>query len=92
MTEHLPDALAAKVADLPKRASQDQLRKLIHSLCQWQPLNAMQLSHLLGRQRGPLVRNSLTPMIDAGLLAYTIPDMPKHPDQAYTVPSAKDDE
>jgi len=92
MTEHLPDGLAAKVADLPKRASQDQLRKLIHSLCQWHPLNSKQLSHLLNRQRGPLVRNCLTPMIDTGQLTYTIPDIPKHPDQAYTVPLAKDDE
>ena len=52
----------------------------------------MQLSHLLGRQREPLVRDYLKPMIDAGLLAYTIPETPNHPDQAYTASPAKDDE
>ncbi|MCL2646826.1 MAG: hypothetical protein FWD61_07445 [Phycisphaerales bacterium] len=52
----------------------------------------MQLSLLLGRQREPLVRDYLKPMIDAGQLTYTIPDMPNHPDQTYTASPAEDGE
>ena len=89
-TEHLPNDLAAKVASLPRRPSQERLRTLIGQLCQWQPLNSKQLSHLLGRQREPLVRDYLKPMIATGRLAYTIPDAINHPDQAYAAPPAED--
>lgn len=91
-TEHLPDDLATKVASLPKRPSQKQLRDMIGQLCAWQPMNSVQLSHLLGRKREPLVRDHLKPMVSAGQLAYTIPEMPNHPDQAYTIPAEEVDE
>ena len=91
-TEHLPNDLADKVASLPRRPSQERLRKLIGQLCQWQPLNSKQLSHLLGRQREPLVRDYLKPMIATGRLSYTIPNAINHPDQAYTAPSAEGDD
>jgi ATP-dependent DNA helicase RecG len=82
-TEQLPHDLSVEVTALHKRPSQDQLRKLIRHLCAWQPLNSVQLSHLLGRQREPLVRDHLKPMIDACQLTYAIPEMLNHPDQAY---------
>jgi ATP-dependent DNA helicase RecG len=88
-TEHLPDDLATKVASLPKRPSQKKLRDMIGQLCAWQPMNSVQLSHLLGRKREPLVRDHLKPMVSAGQLAYTIPEMPNHPDQAYTIPTTE---
>lgn len=91
-TEHLPDDLAAKVASLPKRPSQKHLRDMIGQLCAWQPMNSVQLSHLLDRKREPLVRDHLRPMVNAGQLTYTIPAMPNHPDQAYTIPAEKGDD
>jgi ATP-dependent DNA helicase RecG len=36
-----------------------------------------------------LVRELLSPMVQEGLLAYTIPEMENHPDQRYTVPATE---
>lgn len=61
---------------------------MIVDLCRWRALSARELAIILhGREHKPLVRDYLTPMVDEGLLAYTIPEMEKHPDQRYTVPA-----
>lgn len=45
------------------------------------------MSNILGnRDHKELVRTHLSPMVAEGLLAYTIPEMEKHPDQRYRTP------
>ena len=62
--------------------------QIIGRLCAWQALSASEIALLLGRKdRKPLVRDYLSPMVRSGDLAYTIPDVPDHPDQKYSVVS-----
>lgn len=68
------------------------LRSLILELCDWKPMSARQLAeHLGGRNPKELIRNHLAPMLQAGALTYTIPQMPNHPDQRYSVPTDRND-
>lgn len=64
------------------------VRALIVDLCHRQALSARELATILGgRDQKHLVREFLSPMVDEGLLAYTIPEMENHPDQKYTSPA-----
>jgi len=73
---------------LPKegqRPRKQDLRQLIVDLCTITPLSARDLGELLGkRDLKGLVNTHLTPMLKGKILAYTIVDMPNHPDQHYT--------
>jgi ATP-dependent DNA helicase RecG len=83
----LPPALAARIADAGLRPRRATLRALLRALCAWQPLSSRELAALLGgRDAKVLLREHLRPMLDAGELAYTIPQMPNHPQQRYTLP------
>jgi ATP-dependent DNA helicase RecG len=83
----LPRALAERIVEAGPRPRRPLLRELVRSLCAWRPLSSRELAAYLGA-RDPkfLVRQHLGPMLDAGELAYTIPQMPNHPDQKYTLP------
>jgi ATP-dependent DNA helicase RecG len=87
--EMLPPDLAARLPQSGQRPPRDKLRQLIQDLCRHKPMTARELASLLSRRdHKPLVRDHLNPMIDADELGYTIPEMPHHPDQAYTIPPA----
>jgi ATP-dependent DNA helicase RecG len=81
----LPEELRARVLATGARPRQDSLRALLRDLCAEKPRSARELANMLNR-RDPknLVRLHLQPMLAAGELAYTIPEMPRHPDQKYT--------
>ncbi len=49
------------------------------------------LAHLLGRTAHHLFTHYILPMVEAGELARTIPDMTRHPDQAYSTPGSPAD-
>ena len=65
----------------------EAIRDLIIRLCCWRPLASGEIAGLLGRKdRKPLVRDYLSPMVRSGDLEYTIPEMPDHPNQKYKTP------
>jgi ATP-dependent DNA helicase RecG len=83
----LPTELVERIPPQGTKPRRDVLRCLILDLCRWRSLSAREISTILrGREQKPLVRDYLTPMVNEGLLAYTIPEMENHPDQRYTVP------
>ena len=83
----IPPELQERIPPAGSKPRREILRTLIVDLCRWRALSARELAAILnGREQKPLVRDYLTPMIDEGLLIYTIPGMEKHPDQRYTVP------
>lgn len=85
----LPDGLAARIAEAGRRPRRAALRVLLRDLCAWQPLSSRELAVLLGgRDPKVLLREHLRPMLGAGELAYTFPQMPNHPQQRYTLPKA----
>ena len=83
----LPDELKASLGKMGKRPRAPEVRALILGFCAWRPMSARELAALLGdRDHKVLVRQHLTPMSETGELTLTIPEMPHHPDQKYTVP------
>ena len=83
----LPEELRARLAALGPRPRQDTLRSLIRAFSAWKAFSARSLGKILGdRDPKNFVRNHLGPMVEAGELAYTIPEMLNHPDQKYTTP------
>lgn len=84
----LPVDLQNQLPEPGQRPNKETLRQLIIDLCAHQPMSSRELAGLLGRKNhGPLSRDHLTPLIEEGRLAYTIPKMPQHPKQKYTVPA-----
>lgn len=75
--------LAERILSQGERVLPEQNRELILALCQLRAWRADELAHLLRREKGYIVRNYLTPMIDAGQLCYTISDKPRHSEQMY---------
>lgn len=83
----VPESLRNRIPPAGSKPRREVLRVLIEDLCRWRSLSARELAIILrGREQKPLVRDYLTPMVEEGVLAYTIPAMAKHPDQHYTVP------
>ena len=84
----LPEELREKICGLGARPG-DSIRSLIVELCAWKPLSTPQLAALLTRNPRSLRRDHLKPLVDEGRLQLTIPDMGKHPDQAYQTPPSE---
>ena len=79
----LPPELATAITSLKARVSQPDMEALVLRLCAWQPLTTEELATHLKRNRNYVTNRLLTPMLRAGLIQMTIPDQPKHPQQAY---------
>jgi len=79
----LPPDLQALVAGLGQRASPDRVREALIQLCRHRPWQAAELAGLFNRNPDYLGTQYLRPLVSAGVLAYTRPDAPNHPHQAY---------
>ena len=80
----LPLNIQQQVMALGRRSSErEEIDKVILEICKVRPFTVKELSTLLGRHVKHLQASYLKPLLVKGVLKYTIPDMPKHPDQAY---------
>ena len=83
----IPVDLLMQIPPVGSKPRRSVLRHLIIELCRWRPLSASEIAQILHqRTHKPLVRDYLTPMVQEGLIVYTIPHMDNHPEQRYTVP------
>lgn len=83
----LPEGLEERIAHAGQRPPASVVEALVVALCAHRPSSAREIAEALGgRDVRHLTRTYLRPLIARGLLAYTIPQMPKHPDQKYTTP------
>ena len=83
LRQDLPSELLQEIDALGQRPG-EKIRPVLKKLCHWKALTANELTEILGRTTSKsLKREHLKPMIDAGELAYTYPEMEKHPQQAY---------
>ncbi|MCK6680811.1 MAG: putative DNA binding domain-containing protein [Thermoanaerobaculia bacterium] len=82
-SRNLPAEVQAEVARLGQRSMTDKLQKAILTVCSVRPHSAQELAALLGRNPRYLVGMYLRRLLMEGRLAFTIPENPKHPDQAY---------
>jgi len=79
----LPPELQELVAGLGQRTTPDKLREAVIRLCRYRPWQASELAGLFGRNPVYLGTQYLRPLVNADVLAYTMPDQPNHPHQAY---------
>lgn len=90
LPDQLPDHLRELIAQHGKRSNDREfLERLILELCAWQPLTLTQLTALLHRSEKHLLQHYITPLREAGRLEFTVPEMPKHPQQAYKTPTPR---
>jgi len=83
LPDQLPEELADKIKDLGKRNKEkEKMNTIILSLCDWKPLTIKQLAIFIKRNEKYML-GFVTPLRESGQLAYTIPDMPNHREQAY---------
>jgi len=84
--EDLPPELKELVDELGKRAKPENIQAVIEKICSWKALTAEEIAAAIEKDKGYISGEFLSMMIKDGLLEYTIPDMPKHPKQAYKTP------
>ena len=87
----VPKPLSNQLVSLKKRERNRLfLQTLVYDLCEWMPLTREEITQLIGR-RDQYVRKLLSAMIGKHL-AYAIPDMVRHPNQAYkSIPGHRPD-
>ena len=89
----MPVGLQEMVQQLGKRTSnKEAFEEVINALCNWKEMKISELSAVLGRSDKYLLREFITPMREAGKLMYTKPEMPNHPEQAYTAKTISKEE
>lgn len=98
---HNPSAMSQDLADTPttmppdlqdiiaavgRRAGPTVVQDALVRICAHGAFGADQLAAWLGRNPAYVVRTYLTPLVEAGRLERTYPQMLNHPDQAYRTP------
>ncbi|MCF1713175.1 putative DNA binding domain-containing protein [Flavihumibacter sp. RY-1] len=85
LLEEIPENLRNRIISLGKRISNpDVLKNIIIELCKFRPHSLEELSILLQRKDKYLLEEFIIPLRQEGLLKFTLPEMPNHPNQAYT--------
>jgi len=79
----LPENLRELVSSLGQRAPPARMQEAIIALCRHRPWQAAELAALLSRTPDYISTQHLRPLVNAGVLAYTRPEVPNHPHQAY---------
>jgi len=77
-----PNVLA-EIQALGLRSPPFEVQSVIVHLCSVRPFTADELALILKRNKKWVKNSYLTPLIRDGILEYTLPDYPNHPDQAY---------
>lgn len=86
----LPTELKLLVDGVGSHADRALMRRVLQTLCERREYSAEELALLVGRYPDYLKTRYLKPMLKGGELQYTIPDMPRHPNQAYRAPQTSE--
>jgi len=85
LLNHLPIDLQQQVQAIGLRSNEPgKVTEVILQLCSIRPYSLEDLSILLRRKSKYLLFSFITPLRQQGHLQFTIPEMPNHPNQAYT--------
>ena len=79
----LPGEIAAQVGAIGQRRPPEEVRELVVALCQHRDYRAEELALLLARNVETVRQNYLRPLLRAGRIRMTRPDVPNDPEQAY---------
>lgn len=84
LVHQLPDNIQGMINKLGKRTNnKEEIEDIIYAICEYKTIKIPELSALLGKTEKYLLREYMSPMRESGKLAYTFPEMPNHPEQAY---------
>ncbi len=83
--DDLPVDLRLMLTTLRGRVPEQRFESAVLLLCGWKPLKAIDIADLTGRNPD-YVRKKLNSLKKSGKLLTTIPESPRHPDQAYKTP------
>lgn len=83
LLDDLPGALAARVGGVGKRHPPEEVLTLVVDICRLRAWSADELSVLLSRRPETVRQSYLRPLMRAGHVVMTRPDVPNDPDQAY---------
>ena len=75
--------LLEKIQNLGLRSPPSKVQQVIIELCQNRPMSIEELAQLLKRENKWIFRSYLKPLIKKGIIYYTIPENPNHPNQKY---------
>jgi ATP-dependent DNA helicase RecG len=82
--DDVPEYIQALLGDIGKRINdKEKMNRVLLELCTWKPMTLKQLAAIVNRNEKYLLEHFIIPLRENGHLAYTIPDMPNHPEQAY---------
>ena len=79
----LPTNLLKEIRMLGQRSPPEYVQKIIAELCAIRTFTADELAETLNRNKQWVFRSYLSPMVRDGILEYTVPENPHHPNQAY---------
>jgi len=79
----LPTNLQEEIKGLGQRSPPGNVQKIIAKLCAVRAFTVDELAAILNRNKGWIFRSYISPMIRDGILEYTKPGNPHHPNQAY---------
>ena len=82
--------LLAEIQALGLRSPPFEVQSVIVHLCSVRPFTADELALILKRNKKWVKSSYLTPLIRDGILEYTFPDYPNHPNQAYRTKKRND--
>ncbi len=83
LLNELPGELAAQVGAIGQRRPPEEVRELVVELCRHRDCRAEDLALLLVRNVETVRQNYLRPLLRAGRIRMTRPDVPNDPEQAY---------
>jgi len=85
LLNELSGELAAQVGAIGQRRPPEEVRDLVVALCQHRDCRAEELALLLARNVETVRQNYLRPLLRAGRIRMTRPEVPNDPEQAYRV-------
>jgi ATP-dependent DNA helicase RecG len=83
MLDGMPANLITEIRELGLRSPPSVIQAVVIHLCSIRPFTADELAQILQRNKKWVKSSYLVPLIRDGILEYTLPGSPKHPDQAY---------
>ncbi|NQY74197.1 MAG: putative DNA binding domain-containing protein [Candidatus Margulisbacteria bacterium] len=86
LINQLPQELKDQIRELGSKCNDpEKIKKVIVNLCHYREFRLKELAIILARQPKYILRTYLKPLLESKKIKYTQPDMPNHPNQAYTV-------
>jgi len=84
LVHQLPETLQQEIKKLPLRVLNPVIiEEVIYKICEVRSYKITEIAGILGKTDKYILRAFITPMKEKGIIEYSFPDMPNHPEQSY---------